>query len=307
MIPDRPLVSVIVPSFNQARFLPETLASILAQSYRPLELLVVDGASTDGSVEVLQAWSEHPELRWLSEPDDGPADAVNKGLAMAKGTIAGIQSSDDTYLPGAIGAAVAAFTDHPDLGIVYGDATVVDQDGVPLATTSYLPFSLRRFLCGSTFILQSSAFFRPELARQLGGWRPQYFVMDVDLWLRMAFRAPVRKLPIVMSTMRRHEAQRDKQTAAIWESYWRMIDESTDLAQAPLGDRLAARAGRRMLTQHYNPTGTHRRAMLDLWRGIATYPPAVRAIAYPELLVPGRLARFVRSEGPLTRGGRADV
>src|SRR5438046_444877 len=96
------LLSVVVPSFNHNRFIGRTLDSILNQSYRPLEIIVCDGASTDGTVETLRRYAAlHPEISWLSEPDSGPADAVNKGLARIKGEIAAIQNSDDIYYPGA--------------------------------------------------------------------------------------------------------------------------------------------------------------------------------------------------------------
>ena len=90
-----PLVSIIVPSFNQGRFIKETIDSILGQDYRPIEVLVLDGASTDETVEVLSRYESVPELIWRSEPDNGVVDAVNKGLKRASGEIIGIQSSDD--------------------------------------------------------------------------------------------------------------------------------------------------------------------------------------------------------------------
>src|ERR1043166_2278014 len=92
---DRPLFSVIVPSYNQGRYLRQTLESILGQSYRPLEVIVVDGASKDETVEVLKSFAHAPELRWISEKDRGPADAVNKGFAMASGELIGIQRSEE--------------------------------------------------------------------------------------------------------------------------------------------------------------------------------------------------------------------
>ncbi len=147
---ERPLVTVIVPSFNQGPFIRDTLDSILSQSHRPLEVIVVDGASTDDTPAILAEYAAlHHELRWIAEPDDGPADAVNKGLALARGEVAGIQSSDDMYLPGAIGAAVAAFMEDPAVGLVYGDATAVAADGTPLYSTRFLPYRLSRFLCGA--------------------------------------------------------------------------------------------------------------------------------------------------------------
>src|SRR5437773_2348908 len=115
----RPLVSVIVPSFNQGKYIRETIDSILAQDYRPLEVLVIDGASTDETLDVLRSYADRPELRWWSERDAGVVDAVNKGLARASGEIVAIQSSDDLYVPGAVAAAVEALADGAVLA--YGD------------------------------------------------------------------------------------------------------------------------------------------------------------------------------------------
>ena len=286
----RPFVSIIVPSYNQGRFLPATLASIFAQDYRPLEVVVVDGASTDDTVRVLQeAAADHPELRWVSEPDDGPEDALNKGLSMIRGDIAAIQSSDDIYYPGAIRAAVEAFAQHPEAGIVYGDAEAIDAEGSHVSgPTRYLPFKLQRYLCGSTFIPQSSAFFRPQLARQVGGVRRRYFVFDVDLWLRIMFLGPPVKLDRVMSAYRHHEEQRDKQVSEILTSYRRMLAESPEIRRSSWRVRLAAWSGGRMLTQHYNPTGNPRYAAGQMWLALLAYPPSIRALVKPRLLIPPR-------------------
>src|SRR4051794_3921073 len=88
---ERPLVTIVVPSFNQGRFIRTTIDSVLEQTYRPLEIIVVDGGSNDETVSVLQSYGDLPELRWTSEPDKGVADAVNKGFAQARGEVIGIQ------------------------------------------------------------------------------------------------------------------------------------------------------------------------------------------------------------------------
>lgn len=285
-----PLVSVIVPSYNQGKFLRRTLDSILAQDYRPLEVIVVDGASDDDTVAILEeARERHPELRWVSEPDDGPEDAINKGLAMVKGEIAAIQSSDDVYFPGTIRSAVDGFAQHPDASIVYGDARSIDaEDNHVSGPTRYLPWTLNRYLCGSTFIPQSSSFFRPELARQVGGVRKRYFIFDVDLWLRMMFISEPVKIPGVLSAYRHHDEQRDTHVGEILGSHRRMIAESPEIARSSWTVRLAAWAGGRMLTQHYNPTDNPRYATAQMWLAILAYPPIVRAVVRPRQLIPNR-------------------
>src|ERR1041384_1671863 len=142
---DKPLVSIIVPSFNQGQFIRETIDSILTQDYRPIEVLVLDGASRDQTVEVLESYSDVSELKWWSEPDAGVVDAVNKGLARAKGEIIGIQSSDDVYLPGAVTAAVDFFNHHPDVSLVYGGVEYMDENSAVVGREALSPFSLNDY------------------------------------------------------------------------------------------------------------------------------------------------------------------
>lgn len=292
-----PLVSIIVPSYNQGRYLRATLDSILGQDYRPLEVLVVDGASTDDSVTILEEYStQYPQLRWWSEPDTGVAEAVNKGLARAQGLYAGIQSSDDVYRPGAVTEAMVEFERHPALGIVCGDMEIVDEAGRMLTLSGCrLPFTMARFLSRSTLIHQSSAFFRLDLARHLGGWNPRYFCADTELWLRMSFRAPVLKVDRVWSAWRTHPGQRDKEAAKMWEAWGRMVRESDDLQRAPLKLRLAASAGRRLVSLGYNPRSRWF-AAAQAWLALATYPPCYAGIYNKAVLFPGvsRLSRALR-------------
>jgi glycosyltransferase involved in cell wall biosynthesis len=125
-----PLVSVVTPSFNQARFLRSTLESVALQRYPRLEHIVVDGASTDGSVEILKAFSvTHPHVRWVSEPDEGQADAFNRGFRMATGDIFGWLNSDDLYCVDAIPIAVHSLEQNPELDMIYGDAWLIDERG----------------------------------------------------------------------------------------------------------------------------------------------------------------------------------
>src|SRR5262249_60454279 len=114
----RPLVSIVVPSFNQGRFIAETVRSCLGQCYRPIEILVQDGGSTDDTISVLRSL-DAPELYWVSEADEGVVDAVNKGLSRAKGEILSIQSSDDVFLGGGVGATGEAGARRPTNGLCW--------------------------------------------------------------------------------------------------------------------------------------------------------------------------------------------
>jgi len=122
------LVSIITPSYNQSAYLEQAIQSVLGQDYTPLEYIVVDGGSADGSAEIIQRYASRLAW-WVSERDAGQADAINKGLRRASGEIVAWLNSDDLYQPGAIAQAVAALRDHPEAGLAFGDAITIDARG----------------------------------------------------------------------------------------------------------------------------------------------------------------------------------
>ncbi len=252
-LPDQPLVSILVPSYNQGQFIRDTIDSILEQDYRPLKIQVVDGASTDDTLRVLESYGDCEELSWVSEPDDGVVDAVNKGFKLIEGDICGIQSSDDVYLPGAISAAVDAMKADSQLGLVYGDTIKVDAEGNELLRKCIGPWSLENVLKLKTWIPQPSAFFRSSLLSLCGGWNPAVpYAADTDLWLRMWFRTRVQKVDQFWSMRRMHDAQRDTQGHRIIRDYCKMIDQSPDIANAPESIQRAAQAGKHLIHVRYN-------------------------------------------------------
>lgn len=283
----KPLVSIIVPSYNQGQFIRKTLQSILQQDYRPLEIIVIDGASTDETVSVLQEYDSVPELRWVSEPDSGVVEAVNKGFARARGEFAAIQSSDDYYLPGAVAAGVEALESDAGLGFVFGDVIKVDAQGREIERTSMGPYSLENILSLRSWIPQPTTFFRFALARELGFWRPGVpYAADTDLWLRMAFRAGARKLDRLMAGRTMHEAQRDRQGARIVRDYGLMLDQLGPLAVAPARLRRAAAAGRLRMAARYLPIGGYWANWRRLVHTVVLHPPLAADIGVIAL-VPG--------------------
>lgn len=191
MIADRPLVSIITPSYNQAAYLEHTIQSVLAQDYAPLEYIIVDGASSDGSVEVIRCYADRLAW-WASEPDHGQADAINKGLQRARGEVVAWLNSDDLYLPGAVASAVDALQANPGLGMVFGDAITIDAQGRPLNKLAFGAWGLSE-LMRFRIICQPAVFMRRSVLED-GGWldTSYHFLLDHHLWLRMACRAPVR-------------------------------------------------------------------------------------------------------------------
>ncbi len=186
-MPDqKPLVSIVTPSFNQAQFLEETIRSVLDQDYPNLEYWIIDGGSIDGSLEIIQRYASRL-AGWVSEPDRGQTDAINKGFGRARGEILAWLNSDDTYQPGAVSEAVNNLIQHPDVGLVYGDANLIDEQGQTLGSFPAAQTDYDRLRRGYVHIPQQSAFFRASLWRQVGLLDPSfYFAMDYDLWVRLA-------------------------------------------------------------------------------------------------------------------------
>ncbi len=212
-----PLVSIVTPSFNQARFLEATIQSVLGQDYPRLEYIIVDGGSTDGSLELIQKYSGRLAW-WVSEKDRGQTDAINKGFARAGGGILAWLNSDDTFQPGALRAAVSYLGEHPQVGLVYGDANFIDEAGRVIGRFAAAQTDLRRLKQGYVHIPQQAAFFRGDLWRAVGPLDPSfYFAMDYDLWVRLAGRSQIKYLPQTWANFRLHTAGK---TLAADERCW---------------------------------------------------------------------------------------
>ena len=201
-----PLVSIITQSFNQARFLPAAIESVLAQDYPFIEYGVLDGASTDGSREIIEGYASKLAW-WVSEPDAGQTAAINKGFARATGEILAWLNSDDVYRPGAVREAVTFLQSHPEAGMVYGKADYVDDEGRTIGTFPAAPTDCRRLRRGYVHIPQQSAFFRGRLWKMVGPLDETFrFAMDYDLWVRIASVSPIVFHPQTWAGFRIHAA-----------------------------------------------------------------------------------------------------
>lgn len=192
---DTPLVSIVTPSFNQAQYIESTIQSVLMQEYPRLEYLVVDGGSTDGTVDIIRKYEEKIAW-WVSEKDKGQTDAINKGFAHATGDILAWLNSDDTYEPGAISAAVKYLQQHPEVGMVYADCNFIDERGNVIGRFASRQTDHGKLRRGYVHIPQQTMFFRADLWKQVGPLDPSfYFAMDYDLWVRITQYAPIKYLP----------------------------------------------------------------------------------------------------------------
>lgn len=179
------LVSIITPSFNQAAFLQQTLNSVLQQDHHDLEYLVVDGGSRDGSVDIIRQ-SASRLAWWVSEPDAGQADAINKALAHARGEVVAWLNSDDYYLPGTVRAAARVFQVHPDAVLVYGNMLAVDEANRITNKLVYQQVSLEDLMC-FRIIGQPAAFIRRSALEAVGGLDTSlHMLLDHQLWIRLA-------------------------------------------------------------------------------------------------------------------------
>ena len=201
-----PLVTIVTPSYNMGSFIGETVESVLAQDYPHIEHIVVDGASTDNTLEVLRAY--RGKLRLVSRPDSGPAEAINRGFQMSSGSIFGWLNADDTYLPGAVREAVDGFRARPAAGAVYGGAYWTEESGAvigPYPTQDFDP----ALLAEECFICQPACFLRREVFERVSMLDAALqFSFDYDLWIRAAAICRFERLERPLATSRMHRQNR---------------------------------------------------------------------------------------------------
>lgn len=223
-MPQPPIVSVVVPTLNSAEFLRETLASLAGQLEVPLEVLVVDGGSTDGTLDILRAAESRLPLRWVSEPDRGQTDAINKGLAMASGEVVSWLNADDTLIPGALATVVAWFEREPTLDMLSGLGILADPAGRFLRVIPETPIQvmddLYRFGC---HICQPSTFLRRCVVERHGMLDTSYhYALDFEYWLRIGRHVTYRFIPEILSTFRLHPASKTVASQKrFWQEEWR--------------------------------------------------------------------------------------
>jgi glycosyltransferase involved in cell wall biosynthesis len=290
-MPNLPLVSIVTPSFNQSQFLEQTIRSVLEQDYPRLEYLIVDGGSTDGSVDVIRRYADRLAW-WVSEKDSGQAEAINKGLRRAQGEIVAWLNSDDIYLPGAVSAAVKAFEENPQAGLIFGNVLAIDKTGRTLNLLHYGDWNLAD-LMAFRIIGQPSVFMRRAVFEQAGLLDTSYhYLLDHHLWLRMAQVAGMHYLPKTLAAARYHiaakniahpmEFAQEIQRIAGW------MQSQPALADLLAKNRNRIQAGMHSLNAFYLVEGGESRlAMQEYRRAFAAHPPTVlrawKRVAYAML------------------------
>jgi glycosyltransferase involved in cell wall biosynthesis len=262
-----PTISVVTPSLNQAAFLEQTIQSVVEQAYPALEYSILDGGSTDGSVDIIRRYADRLAF-WSSRVDKGQASAVNAGWRLSNGEILAWLNSDDRYVPGALAFVAEFFQAHPEALWFYGTADFVDARGVRIGGMGS-PFDMQRLLRGDQMIPQPSAFLRRRALDLVGPIDESLrYGMDYDFFIRLARIARPVFVDRQLSSATMHRDAKTTRDRAIARQ------ETFDIAA-----RYASPAGRFILTllsirarlYHRLPTGLRRR--LDGMRGLPLREP----------------------------------
>ncbi|HEY5258348.1 MAG TPA: glycosyltransferase family 2 protein [Candidatus Baltobacteraceae bacterium] len=199
-----PLVTIVTPSYNQGRFIRDTIESVLTQDYPYIEYIIMDGGSTDETAEVVKPYLDR--LTFISERDNGQSHAINKGFALAHGEIVAWLNSDDLYLPGAIRRAVDAFKTNAYAGVVYGEGNQIDEVGKLKQRFLFTQqFDLWKLVFLSDYILQQTVFFRKAAMDAVGAVREDlHFVMDWDILIRLGKHFEFLYIPEPLGALREY-------------------------------------------------------------------------------------------------------
>ena len=213
----QPLISIVTASYNRDKYLEDTINSVLMQDYPNIEYIVVDGGSTDKTIDILKIYEGR--LKWISEKDTGTEDAINKGLRIAKGEIFGWLNTDDTLLPGAVKKVADFFIEHPEVKMVYGKGYFTDLSGNIIGFYPTEPFNIKR-LAISNFICHPATFIKREAFNEVGGYSLKLrHSTDHDLWIKIAQRYKVVYLPEFIATFRIHEESKSISEKNILKGY----------------------------------------------------------------------------------------
>ena len=275
------LVSIVTPSYNQALYLEQTIQSVLQQDYPRIEYIVVDGASTDNSFDIIKKYNDRLAY-WISEKDGGQAEAINKGFARAQGEILAWLNSDDYYLPDTISAVVKCFDENPEVVMLYGDMLAVNGNGQTINVLKYRQYSLQDLLCFQ-IVGQPSVFFRRSALEKTGLLDTSFhFMLDHHLWIRLAQQGRILHVSQVWSAARYHPQAKNRARAAEFgREAFRVLDwakSQPDLAEAMSGVERRALASANRYDARYLLDGGQPASALGAWlRALLLHPPTALA------------------------------
>lgn len=220
----QPSISIVTPSFNQAEYLERTILSVLDQNYPNLEYIIIDGGSTDGSIDIIRKYADHLAY-WVSEPDRGQAHAINKGLERATGDWVAWQNSDDVFYPDAFSKLAMAATAEPNAGLIIGDMNLIDKDDVLLRDIKYVRPTYKSLLAEGMVLANQSAFWRRDVHAKIGYLNESLdCVFDVEWFLRM-LQSGVRATHVnaVWGGLRIHEDTKTSNRQAVFAREYKVI------------------------------------------------------------------------------------
>lgn len=248
-------ISIVTPSYNQGQFIEETIRSVLLQGYPDLEYIIMDGGSTDETIEVIRKYEPWITF-WASEPDGGQTEAINKGFKRSTGEIVAWLNSDDLYTAGALLIAAKAFAEQPDSAVIYGDADTIDADTALLSHLNSRDFDLRE-LYRWDYIRQPASFISAKVIQEIGFLDERFhYAMDYDLWIRIGQEKAVMKyIPRKLAWFRMHESSKSvSQQRSFWPEEFLLFDMALrrDASDASLARVAYSHLLRSLVLSHFS-------------------------------------------------------